>query len=144
MKFYDFVQQNKFLFRFFHRLAFDISISNNLSLGFIDSFWGLCGIFYAQLNELSAEGETVEPDKEPDIIITGEGSMFLNGTPFPADAENLRAIIIEKTGSRRDIPIFIVVNSGPARAMVVMSMDTVSQLRLQRLSISTQRPSAGE
>ena len=64
---------------FFHRLALDISIFNDLFLGFIDE--GL------------------------DIIITADGPMFLNCTSFPADPENLRAIIIEKTGIRRDIPV---------------------------------------
>ena len=82
--------------------------------------------------------------KHLDIIITADGSMFLNGTPFPADAENLRAIIIEKTGSRRDIPVSIVADGDTRHAMVVMSMDTVSQLGFKRLSISTQRPAAGE
>ena len=63
---------------------------------------------FTDLSELvvnlpEAEGETIEPDKGLDIIIAADGSMFVNGTPFPADAENLRAIIIEKAGSRRDI-----------------------------------------
>ena len=71
-------------------------------------------------------------------------SMFLSGKPFLADAENLRAIIIEKTGSRRDIPVSIVADGDGRHAMVVMSMDSVSQLRFKRLSISTQRPAAGE
>ena len=70
--------------------------------------------------------------------------MFLSGKPFLADAENLRAIIIEKTGSRRDIPVSIVADGDTRHAMVVMSMDSVSQLRFKRLSISTQRPAAGE
>ena len=96
------------------------------------------------VNLPEAEGETVEPDKGLDIIITADGSMFLNGTPFPADAENLRAIIIEKTGSRRDIPVSGVADGDTRHAMVVMSMDTVSQLGFKRLSISTQRPAAGE
>jgi biopolymer transport protein ExbD len=103
---------------------------------------------YTDLSEVvnlpEAEGETVEPDKGLDIIITAEGSMFLNGTPFPADAENLRAIIVEKTGSRRDIPVSIDADGDTRHAMVVMSMDTVSQLGFKRLSISTQRPAAGE
>ena len=103
---------------------------------------------FTDLSELvvnlpEAEGETVEPDKGLDII-TADGSMFLNGTPFPADAENLRAIIIEKTGSRRDIPVSTVADGDTRHAMVVMLMDTVSQLGFKRLSISTQRPAAGE
>ena len=96
------------------------------------------------VNLPEAEGKTVEPDKGLDIIITADGSMFLNGTLFPADAENLRAIIIEKTGSRRDIPVSIVADGDTRHAMVVMSMDTVSQLGFKRLSISTQRHAAGE
>jgi biopolymer transport protein ExbD len=79
-----------------------------------------------------------------DIIITAGGSMFLSGKPFLADAENLRAIIIEKTGSRRDIPVSIVVGGYTRHAMVAMWMDTVSQLGFKRLSNSTQRPAAGE
>ncbi len=70
--------------------------------------------------------------------------MFLSGKPFLADAENLRAIIIEKTGSRRDIPVSIAVGGYTRHAMVVMWMDTVSQLGFKRLSNSTQRPAAGE
>ena len=70
--------------------------------------------------------------------------MFLSGKPFLADAENLRAIIIEKTGSRRDIPVSIVADGDTRHAMVVMWMDTVSQLGFKRLSNSTQRPAAGE
>ena len=96
------------------------------------------------LGAILAAGETVEPDKGLVIIITADGSMFLNGTPFPADAENLRAIIIEKTGNRRDVPVSIVADGDTRHAMVVMSMDTVSQLGFKRLSISTQRPAAGE
>ena len=70
--------------------------------------------------------------------------MFLNGTTFPANPENLRAIIIEKTGIRLDIPISTVTDGDTRHAMVVMSTDTVSQLGRRRLSISTQRPAAGE
>ena len=52
--------------------------------------------------------------------------------------------MIEKTGSRRDIPVAIVEEDDTRHAMVVMSMDIVSQLGFLRLSISTQRPAAGE
>jgi biopolymer transport protein ExbD len=104
---------------------------------------------FTDLSELvvnlpEAEGQSAETDKALDIIIAADGSMFLNGTPFPADAENLRAIIIEKVGNRRDIPVAIVADNETRHAMVVMSMDTVSQLGFKRLSISAQRPSAGE
>ena len=143
MKFYYFVQQNKLLLHFFHRLAFDISTPNNLFLNFIDSVWGLCGIVYTQLTGLWVEGETVELDKEIDTFDINQSSMFLNGTPFLADAPSLCAIIIEKTGGRRDIPISFVVDGHTRHAMVATSMYTISQLGFKRRSISTQRPAAG-
>ena len=105
---------------------------------------------FTDLSELvvnlpEAEGESVQDQtKGLEVIITAGGAMFLNGTPFPADAENLRAIIIEKSGSRRDIPVAIVADGETRHAMVVMSMDTVSQLGFKRLSISTQKPLSGE
>ena len=105
---------------------------------------------FTDLSELvvnlpEAEGESVQDQtKGLEIITTAGGAMFLNGTPFPADAENLRAIIIEKSGSRRDIPVSIVADGETRHAMVVMSMDTVSQLGFKRLSISTQKPLSGE
>ncbi|CAI8444965.1 MAG: Uncharacterised protein [Halieaceae bacterium] len=43
-----------------------------------------------------------------------------------------------------DIPVSIVADSDTRHAMVVMSMDTVSQLGFKRLSISAQRPLSGE
>ena len=94
--------------------------------------------------DIHARCQSILGDKGLDIIIAADGSMFVNGTPLPADAENLRAIIIEKAGSRRDIPVSIVADGDARHAMVVMSMDTVSQLGFKRLSISTQRPAAGE
>ena len=89
-------------------------------------------------------GETIQAGKSLDIIIDAKGATFVNGKSFPSDAENLRAIIIEKAGSRRDIPVSIVADGDARHAMVVMSMDTVSQLGFKRLSISTQRPAVGE
>ena len=60
------------------------------------------------------------------------------------DPENLRAIMIEKTVVRRDIPILIALDGDTRHAMVAMSLDTVSQQGFKRLSISTRRPAAGE
>ena len=79
-----------------------------------------------------------------EIVITANEEMFLNGTPFPADDKNLRLILVEKAGSRRDIPISIIADADTRHAMVVMSMDTVSQLGFKQLSISTQKPLASE
>jgi len=101
---------------------------------------------FTDLSELvvnlpEAEGEQRQAEsKGLEIVITANEEMFLNGTPFPADDKNLRLILVEKAGSRRDIPISIIADADTRHAMVVMSMDTVSQLGFKQLSISTQKP----
>ena len=105
---------------------------------------------FTDLSELvvnlpEAEGEQRQAQsKGLEIVITASEEMFLNGTPFPADDKNLRLILVEKAGSRRDIPISIIADADTRHAMVVMSMDTVSQLGFKQLSISTQKPLTGE
>ncbi len=105
---------------------------------------------FTDLSELvvnlpEAEGEQRQAEsKGLEIVITASEEMFLNGTPFPADDKNLRLILVEKAGSRRDIPISIIADADTRHAMVVMSMDTVSQLGFKQLSISTQKPLTGE
>jgi len=105
---------------------------------------------FTDLSELvvnlpEAEGEQRQAEsKGLEIVITANEEMFLNGTPFPADDKNLRLILVEKAGSRRDIPISIIADADTRHAMVVMSMDTVSQLGFKQLSISTQKPLTGE
>ena len=51
---------------------------------------------------------------------------------------------VDKAGSRRDIPISIVADADTRHAMVVMSMDAVSQLGFKQLSIVTQKPLLGD
>ena len=105
---------------------------------------------FTDLSELvvnlpEAEGEQRQAERKGlEIVITANEEMFLNGTPFPADDKNLRLILVEKAGSRRDIPISIIADADTRHAMVVMSMDTVSQLGFKQLSISTQKPLTGE
>mgnify|MGYP000618388507 CR=1 FL=1 len=105
---------------------------------------------FTDLSELvvnlpEAEGEQRQAESRGlEIVITANEEMFLNGTPFPADDKNLRLILVEKAGSRRDIPISIIADADTRHAMVVMSMDTVSQLGFKQLSISTQKPLTSE
>ena len=150
VKFDDLITQNQLLLSFCIGLLGTLFFSAaHFWLSWLTAIFFMVSTSFTDLSELvvnlpEAEGETLEPDKGLDIIITADGAMFLNGTSFPSDAENLRAIIIEKDGSRRDIPVSIVADGDTRHAMVVMSMDTVSQLGFKRLSISTQRPVAGE
>ena len=103
---------------------------------------------FTDLSELvvnlpEAEGEQRQPEtKGLELIITANEKMFLNGTPFPSDQNNLRLILVEKAGARRDIPISIIADADTRHAMVVMSMNTESKLGFKQLSISTQKPLA--
>ena len=105
---------------------------------------------FTDLSELvvnlpEAKGEPRQTEANGlEIVITATDDMFLNGTPFPADDKNLRLILVEKAGARRDIPVSIIADADTRHAMVVMSMDTVSQLGFKQLSISTQKPLASE
>jgi biopolymer transport protein ExbD len=105
---------------------------------------------FTDLSELvvnlpEADGEQRQAEaKGLELVITSSEEMFLNGVPFPADEKNLRLILVEKAGSRRDIPISIIADADTRHAMVVMSMDTVSQLGFKQLSIGTQKPLSGD
>lgn len=83
-----------------------------------------------------------------DLLIAGGWVMPLivgcSVIALSISIERYIAIDREKVGNRRDIPVAIVADNETRHAMVVMSMDTVSQLGFKRLSISAQRPSAGE
>ena len=65
--------------------------------------------------------------------------MYLNGIPQYCPKQEPGALIIEKVGSRRNIPFSIIADTDTRHGMVVMSMDTVSQLGFERLSISAVR-----
>jgi len=105
---------------------------------------------FTDLSELvvnlpEADGEQRQAEtKGLELVITASEEMFLNGVPFPADEKNLRLILVEKAGSRRDIPISIIADADTRHAMVVMSMDAVSQLGFKQLSIGTQKPLSGD
>ena len=137
-------------FRRQRRDSLAVNVTPLIDVVFLLLIFFMVSTSFTDLSELvvnlpEAEGESVQDKtKGLEVIITAGGAMFLNGTPFPADTENLRAIIIEKSGSRRDIPVSIVADGETRHAMVVMSMDTVSQLGFKRLSISTQKPLSGE
>jgi biopolymer transport protein ExbD len=97
------------------------------------------------VNLPEADGEQRQAEtKGLELVITASEEMFLNGVPFPADEKNLRLILVEKAGSRRDIPISIIADADTRHAMVVMSMDAVSQLGFKQLSIGTQKPLSGD
>ena len=101
-------------FRRQRRDSLAVNVTPLIDVVFLLLIFFMVSTSFTDLSELvvnlpEAEGESAQDKtKGLEVIITAGGAMFLNGTPFPADAENLRAIIIEKSGSRRDIPVAIV------------------------------------
>ena len=77
-------------------------------------------------------------------VVAYERGNVLKWSSISRGREKLRLILVEKVGSRRDIPISIIADADTRHAMVVMSMDTVSQLGFKQLSISTQKPLSGD
>ena len=103
---------------------------------------------FTELTELVVnlpEAEGTQPGQEQslELVISANSDMYLNGIPVLPEAESLEALIIEKVGSRRNIPFSIIADTDTRHGMVVMSMDTVSQLGFERLSISARAPAGG-
>ena len=130
--------------------ALAVNLTPLIDVVFLLLIFFMISTSFTDLSELvvnlpEADGEQRQAEtKGLELVITSSEEMFLNGVPFPADEKNLRLILVEKAGSRRDIPISIIADADTRHAMVVMSMDTVSQLGFKQLSIGTQKPLLGD
>ena len=130
--------------------ALAVNLTPLIDVVFLLLIFFMVSTSFTDLSELvvnlpEADGEQRQAEaKGLELVITSSEEMFLNGVPFPADEKNLRLILVEKAGSRRDIPISIIADADTRHAMVVMSMDAVSQLGFKQLSIVTQKPLLGD
>ena len=130
--------------------ALAVNLTPLIDVVFLLLIFFMVSTSFTDLSELvvnlpEADGEQRQAEaKGLELVITSSEEMFLNGVPFPADEKNLLLILVEKAGSRRDIPISIIADADTRHAMVVMSMDTVSQLGFKQLSIGTQKPLSGD
>ena len=130
--------------------ALAVNLTPLIDVVFLLLIFFMVSTSFTDLSELvvnlpEADGEQRQAEtKGLELVITASEEMFLNGVPFPADEKNLRLILVEKAGSRRDIPISIIADADTRHAMVVMSMDAVSQLGFKQLSIVTQKPLLGD
>ena len=130
--------------------ALAVNLTPLIDVVFLLLIFFMVSTSFTDLSELvvnlpEADGEQRQAEtKALELVITASEEMFLNGVPFPADEKNLRLILVEKAGSRRDIPISIVADADTRHAKVVMSMDAVSQLGFKQLSIVTQKPLLGD
>ena len=130
--------------------ALAVNLTPLIDVVFLLLIFFMVSTSFTDLSELvvnlpEADGEQRKAEnKALELVITASEEMFLKGVPFPADEKNLRLILVEKAGSRRDIPISIIADADTRHAMVVMSMDAVSQLGFKQLSIGTQKPLSGD
>ena len=130
--------------------ALAVNLTPLIDVVFLLLIFFMVSTSFTDLSELvvnlpEADGEQRQAEtKGLELVITANDEMFLNGVPFPADEKNLRLILVEKAGTRRDIPISIIADADTRHAMVVMSMDAVSQLGFKQLSIGTQKPLSGD
>jgi biopolymer transport protein ExbD len=130
--------------------ALAVNLTPLIDVVFLLLIFFMVSTSFTDLSELvvnlpEADGEQRQAEtKGLELVITASEEMFLNGVPFPADEKNLRLRLVEKAGSRRDIPISIIADADTRHAMVVMSMDAVSQLGFKQLSIGTQKPLSGD
>ncbi len=130
--------------------ALAVNLTPLIDVVFLLLIFFMVSTSFTDLTELvvnlpEADGEQRQAEtKGLELVITANDEMFLNGVPFPADEKNFRLILVEKAGTRRDIPISIIADADTRHAMVVMSMDAVSQLGFKQLSIGTQKPLAGD
>ena len=114
--------------------ALAVNLTPLIDVVFLLLIFFMVSTSFTDLSELivnlpEADGEQRQAEtKGLEFVITANDEMFLNGVPFPADEKNLRLILVEKAGTRRDIPISISAEADTRHAMVVMSMDAVSQL----------------
>ena len=130
--------------------ALAVNLTPLIDVVFLLLIFFMVSTSFTDLSELvvnlpEADGEQRQAEtKALELVITASEEMCPNGVPFPADEKNLRLILVEKAGSRRDIPISIIADADTRHAMVVMSMDAVSQLGFKQLSIGTQKPLSGD
>ena len=94
--------------------ALAVNLTPLIDVVFLLLIFFMVSTSFTDLSELvvnlpEADGEQRQAEtKGLELVITASEEMFLNGVPFPADEKNLRLILVEKAGSRRDIPISII------------------------------------
>ena len=105
--------------------ALAVNLTPLIDVVFLLLIFFMVSTSFTDLSELvvnlpEADGEQRQAEtKALELVITASEEMFLNGVPFPADEKNLRLILVEKAGSRRDIPISIVADADTRHAKVV-------------------------
>jgi len=95
------------------------------------------------LPEASVVEDRVEAPESLELVIDGEGRMYLNDQRLiDSDARTLRAAMQQEAGDNRGIPLILRADRLTPHHHVVTAMDVAAQLGFRNLSIATDR-SAG-
>ncbi|MBT8039057.1 MAG: biopolymer transporter ExbD [Xanthomonadales bacterium] len=97
-------------------------------------------VLKVDLPEASAVEEREELPETLELVIDGEGRMFLNDERLlDSEARTISAAISQLAGDRRDVPLILRADRQTPHHFVVTAMDVVAQLGFDNLSIATDR-----
>ena len=97
-------------------------------------------VLKVDLPEASAVEEREELPDSLELVIDGEGRMFLNDQRLlDSNAGTIRAAMEQMAGERRDVPLILRADRQTPHHFVVTAMDVAAQMGFVNLSIATDR-----
>ena len=93
-----------------------------------------------ELPEASAVEDRAEIPEGLELVIDGEGRMYLNDQRLiDSDPRTIRAAMQQEAGENRDLPLILRADRQTPHHFVVTAMDVAAQLGFRNLSIATDR-----
>jgi len=93
-----------------------------------------------ELPEASAVEDRTEIPEGLELVIDGEGQMYLNDQRLiDSEPRTIRAAMQQEAGENRDLPLILRADRQTPHHYVVTAMDVAAQLGFRNLSIATDR-----
>jgi len=93
-----------------------------------------------ELPEASEVEDRVEIPEGLELVIDGEGRMYLNDQRLiDSEPRTIRAAMQQEAGANRDLPLILRADRQTPHHFVVTAMDVAAQLGFRNLSIATDR-----
>ena len=93
-----------------------------------------------ELPEASAVEDRTEIPEGLELVIDGEGHMYLNDQRLiDSEPRTIRAAMQQEAGENRDLPLILRADRQTPHHYVVTAMDVAAQLGFRNLSIATDR-----
>ena len=97
-------------------------------------------VLKVDLPEASAVADREEMPESLELVIDGEGRMFLNDQRLlDSNADTIRAAMEQLAGENRDVPLILRADRLTPHHFVVTAMDVAAQMGFINLSIATDR-----